>query len=66
VEDYLFNANHWRFHVNLIKEKNIQETAKENRTNLIFSGWGGDEFISMRNRGIDADLIREFDWALFF
>ena len=64
VEDYLVNCR--RFYTGLIMEKNIQETAKANRTNLIFSGWGGDDFISMGHRGIDADLIREFDWAYFF
>jgi len=34
--------------------------------NLIFSGWGGDEFISIGHRGIDADLVKEFDWTYFF
>lgn len=33
--------------------------------NLIFSGWGGDEFISTGDRGIEQDLLRKFKFGLF-
>ena len=35
-------------------------------TNLIFSGWGGDEFISTGDRGIELDLLRELKFRTFF
>jgi asparagine synthase (glutamine-hydrolysing) len=34
--------------------------------NLIFSGWGGDEFVSTSAPSIEADLIRELKLSLFF
>jgi len=34
--------------------------------NLIFSGWGGDEFVSTSAPAIETDLIRELELSLFF
>lgn len=34
--------------------------------NLIFSGWGGDEFISTGKAGVDIDLLRGFKLRVFF
>ena len=34
--------------------------------NLLFSGWGGDEFISTGHSGIDLDLLRGFRFRTFF
>jgi asparagine synthase (glutamine-hydrolysing) len=48
----------------LYESKTIQE-AKNRNINLIFSGWGGDEFISIGHRGIDSDLIRQGKWKSF-
>lgn len=35
-------------------------------TNLLFSGWGGDEFISIADSGIDQDLLRGLHFRTFF
>jgi asparagine synthase (glutamine-hydrolysing) len=35
-------------------------------TNLIFSGWGGDEFISTGDRGVEQDLLRGMRLRTFF
>ena len=35
-------------------------------TNLIFSGWGGDEFISTGHLGIDLDLLLDLKLGAFF
>jgi asparagine synthase (glutamine-hydrolysing) len=35
-------------------------------TNLILSGWGGDEFISTGDRGIETDLLRRFRLGIYF
>lgn len=42
------------------------EQAAGSGTNLIFSGWGGDEFISEGGRGIEQDLISGFYLRTFF
>jgi len=60
-----FNAD-WRSTVHYLAERKTIEFARAKKVNLIFSGWGGDEFISINNRGVDADLIRGFDWKYFF
>lgn len=60
-----FNAD-WRSTVHYLAERKTIELARAKKVNLIFSGWGGDEFISINNRGIDADLVRGFDWKYFF
>jgi len=48
------------------QEAKILEKADEHKTNLIFSGWGGDEFISKGNTGIDCDLFFNCQWDEFF
>jgi asparagine synthase (glutamine-hydrolysing) len=60
--DYMAFISDWRHPSELVFEKRTVESAKERGINLIFSGWGGDEFISIADRGIDADLIRNFNW----
>ena len=42
-----------------IEEETVRE-ASARGTNLILSGWGGDEFISTGDRGIETDLLRHF------
>lgn len=46
-------------------EDHVINIAKQKRINLIFSGWGGQEFLSMGNRGLDIDLISRFQWSTF-
>lgn len=65
MDDYIASVSEWRCPSELIWEKNIITAAKEKGIDLIFSGWGGDEFISIANRGIDADLLRSLDWKHF-
>ena len=47
-------------------EDRTVEQAVNSGTNLIFSGWGGDDFISTGNRGIDTDLLVGLKWKTFF
>jgi asparagine synthase (glutamine-hydrolysing) len=46
-------------------EEKVLELAKQHRTNLLFSGWGGDEFISFGSLGVDSDLFFNFQWKTF-
>lgn len=65
LNDYLSFVSDWRHPSEQLYEKQVVEFAKSKGVRLIFSGWGGDEFISTGNRGIDADLIREGKWVHF-
>lgn len=47
-------------------EDKTSDQAVALNVNLIFSGWGGDEFISTGDRGIDTDLLTGFKWKAFF
>jgi asparagine synthase (glutamine-hydrolysing) len=65
LDDYLSFVSNWRHPSEQLYEKQVVDLAKSKGVNLIFSGWGGDEFISIGHRGIDADLIREGNWGYF-
>lgn len=60
------------FSVNYIRnfgafyEQKVLEHTKENNVNLIFSGWGGDEFFSKGASGVNLDLILQLKLSLFF
>lgn len=56
-----FYLNHGFF-----SEDSSSEQAVRIKTNLILSGWGGDEFISTGDRGIELDLLRGFKFRLYF
>jgi asparagine synthase (glutamine-hydrolysing) len=47
-------------------EERTMEQAVRKNTNLIFSGWGGDEFISTGDRGIETDLLSGFKLKTYF
>lgn len=49
-----------------VHEPLVRKNAQKENINLIFSGWGGDEFISINSRGIDSDLFFKFQWRSFF
>ncbi|MCP1381192.1 asparagine synthase-related protein [Runella salmonicolor] len=49
-----------------VHEEKVLDMAQLHQTNLIFSGWGGDEFISFGSLGVDSDLFFNFQWKTFF
>ncbi|MBE0678871.1 MAG: hypothetical protein IH592_08910 [Bacteroidales bacterium] len=59
VSDYYYNKGFF------IEEKTLEQAAG-NGTNLLFSGWGGDEFISTGDRGIETDLLRGMHLRTWF
>ena len=65
VQDFLNYLSQARHSTDLFYEKKVRDKSKEKNANLIFSGYGGDEFLSMRNTGIDSDLIFNFHWYSF-
>jgi len=60
--DHLSQMQCWHYPSELVFENRVAKMARSKGVNLIFSGWGGDEFVSIGHRGVDADLIREFSW----
>lgn len=65
VNDYTACFSDWRHPSEMLYERKTVQEASKRGVNLLFSGWGGDEFISIGHRGIDADLIRQFNWGSF-
>jgi asparagine synthase (glutamine-hydrolysing) len=49
-----------------VSEDKTVEQAVEAGINLIFTGWGGDEFISTGHSGVDLDLLRRLRFRAFF
>ena len=47
-------------------EEDVTERALRLKINLIFSGFGGDEFISTGHSGIDLDLLLRLKFRIFF
>ena len=63
-----FLARISRFYINkgYFIEESILDQAAAAGTNLMFSGWGGDEFISTGDRGIETDLLRGLHLKTYF
>jgi len=59
IEDYYYNLGYY-------SEAMVAEQAASLGTNLIFTGWGGDEFISTGHSGVDLDLLRRLKLRAFF
>jgi asparagine synthase (glutamine-hydrolysing) len=55
----------WRGRAGYFNEFRIRKDANILGVNLIFSGWGGDEFLSCHDNGIDSDLIFNMNWIDF-
>ncbi len=64
--DFLRLVSQYYSNQGYFSEDKIVEQAVNTGTNLIFTGWGGDEFISTGDRGIETDLLTGFNWSTFF
>jgi len=64
--DYFIKAVS-RFHLNhgFFWEEATLSQAADAGVNLLFSGWGGDEFVSTAAPSIEADLLRTLKLCLF-
>ena len=65
-DGFLENVDNLFYNGGFFIEESMLKTAAANGTNLIFSGWGGDEFISTGDRGIDTDLLRGLRLRAYF
>jgi asparagine synthase (glutamine-hydrolysing) len=58
-------SSYYNNHGFFSEDKTVEQAVDVN-TNLIFSGWGGDEFISTGDRGIEQDLLLGLKFRTFF
>lgn len=59
-------VSHYYDNKGYFDEELTQQQARERGTNLIMSGWGGDEFISTADRGIETDLLTRLRLTEYF
>ena len=64
--DLISSARNGLHNHSYIEEEKVWQLANSHKTNLLFSGWGGDEFFSLTSMGIDCDLVFKGDWKAFF
>jgi len=64
-QDYNDYLKEWRCPAEFFSEKKFFEYANANKINLIFSGWGGDEFLGIRDEGIRYHAFKELKWKEF-
>lgn len=64
-ENYDDHLSDWRAPSESVFEKNILALAQQSGVNLIFSGWGGDEFISMGSPYLEYDLFWSGQWRKY-
>ena len=65
-EGFLDRVANYYHHKGYFFEENTLELAMVHGTNLLFSGWGGDEFISTGDRGIELDLLSRLNLRTWF
>lgn len=65
LDDYIASNNNWRHPSLLLTENIVASQAQKKNVDLIFNGWGGDDFVSIGHRGVDASLIKEGSWKSF-
>lgn len=64
--DYQNALKNWRAPSETLFESCVLRHANKLSVNLIFSGWGGDEFISMGSPFLEYDLFWSFHWKKLF
>jgi len=65
-DDLLRFTEEFRFNQGYFADEELLARARSLKVNLLFSGWGGDEFISTGSRSIDTDLFLGLRWRTFF
>jgi len=65
-DDYLRIVYDTIYNQGYFNEDKTLEMARKSKINMIFSGWGGDEFISKDDCGIDTDLLMGLHLRSFF
>ncbi len=66
VNDYHNFVANWRAPSEAIFEGPVLKNANEIGVNLLFSGWGGDEFIGLRDEALLYESFRSMHMSNFF
>jgi asparagine synthase (glutamine-hydrolysing) len=65
-DEYLEYVCNYFYNQGYFLEEKVTDQAVKRGVNLLFSGWGGDEFISTGDRGIEIDLLTGLHLRTFF
>jgi asparagine synthase (glutamine-hydrolysing) len=65
-EEFARVVSNFYFNRGFYNEDITIRQARARGVNLLFSGWGGDEFISTGDRGIEIDLLRHLRFGMYF
>jgi len=66
TDDFLRYLSDFYYNKGVFSESETLKMASDLNVNMIFSGWGGDEFISAGDRGIEIDLLKGLKFRQFF
>jgi len=66
VEDYDHFVSNWRCPSESIFESKVIDNALDKKVNLLFSGWGGDESIGLRDEALLYESFRTMHVSNFF
>jgi len=66
LDDYINLPKKYITNFGFLSEEKVLDHAEANDVRIIFSGYGGDEFISFGGRGIDSDLLFNLNLKEFF
>lgn len=61
IEQYLQDATQFDFEVQHIEQPTMRQAANDN-ISILFSGWGGDELVTLPNRGMLSHLLFKGLW----
>lgn len=61
AKQYLQDASQFDFEVQHIEQPTMRQATKDN-VSILFSGWGGDELVSLTNRGVMSHLLFKGLW----
>lgn len=65
IEQYLNDVTQFDFEVQHIEQPTMRQAAKDN-VSILYSGWGGDELVTLSNRGIMSHLLFSLSWLSLF
>ncbi|RPA66623.1 hypothetical protein EF405_20265 [Cyclobacteriaceae bacterium YHN15] len=57
------SLSNWKYYGYFFQEEQVLKRCQEKGINLLFSGWGGDEFVSINDRGLHYDLFFGLNWG---
>lgn len=65
-ETYLHHENGYFPNSNSFEEDFVLDFAKNKGIQVLFSGWGGDDFASIGHKGVESDLFFAGKWLKLF